>query len=73
MNTLKLNKLSAQNLADKQMNKIRGGYTLACGCGCKYAGTPGGSSIAANRAANCNGGLVSANVANLYYCATVTP
>jgi natural product precursor len=62
MKILKLNKLSAQNLVDKQIGKIKGGggaiingIHFCCTCGCQYEGTPGGSSTAANCNANRNG------------------
>jgi natural product precursor len=61
MNTLKLNKLSAQNLTDRQMGKIKGGSDCivlkTCSCGCQQANN-GGSSIADNSSANCRSGLV---------------
>jgi len=61
MKNLKLNKLNEQ-----EMNAIKGGYvwmeitvgegsgavTRRCGCGCYYAGTPGGSSTGDNMNAN---------------------
>ena len=55
MNSLKLNRLSDQKLAEKQMNMVTGGQgepSCYCCCGCLYEGQPGGSTSADNRAAN---------------------
>ena len=60
MNRLKLHKLSAQNLTDRQMDKVKGGDDCVvigvCLCGCQYANS-GGSSISDNCTANRNKGL----------------
>jgi natural product precursor len=48
---LRLNVLNEQNLAEKQMNSLRGGAT--CFCSCYYANY-GGSSTNANMMANYN-------------------
>lgn len=50
---LKLTKLSLEDLAEKQMDALRGGYN--CGCGCHYAFDEG-SSKADNYNANRAGG-----------------
>ncbi|MCI1779798.1 MAG: TIGR04149 family rSAM-modified RiPP [Bacteroidales bacterium] len=55
MKKLKLTNLENNNLSEKEMNNLRGGN--ACGCGCKYEGTPGGSTIEANGQANSDGGI----------------
>ena len=55
MKTLKLNTLQAYSLKEREMKNIAGGdctYTLNCGCGCIYAGQPGGSSVEDNKNAN---------------------
>jgi natural product precursor len=57
MNKIKLNKLAQNAMKAKEMNHIKGGS--CCGCGCKYQGTPGGSSIAANKSANAEKCLLS--------------
>lgn len=51
---LKLTKLSLEDLAEKQMDALRGGYK--CGCGCHYE-FDGGSSKAQNYNANLASGL----------------
>lgn len=51
---LKLNQLNAEELKQRQMNALRGGYN--CGCGCNYV-FEGGSSNLDN---------YNANVANEY-------
>jgi natural product precursor len=59
MNNLKLNKLEEQNLAERQMNVVKGGGNPGnCGCACTYANN-GGSSTCDNAAANWNAGLAS--------------
>jgi natural product precursor len=58
MKNLKLNTLANQNLNNREMNAVRGGGTTTpCCCGCLYEGTPGGSTSAANDAANDARGL----------------
>jgi natural product precursor len=64
MKKSKLNKLSDQHLAERQMNMVRGGdgtdkYCMCCCCACAYEGTPGGSTTANNYAANTARGLKS--------------
>jgi natural product precursor len=53
LSKLKLNALNEQDLAEKQMNALRGGRY--CACSCLYANS-GGSSINANMNANYNTG-----------------
>ncbi|WP_299553709.1 TIGR04149 family rSAM-modified RiPP [uncultured Porphyromonas sp.] len=48
---IKLNKLSDDALAQRQLQGIKGGGADCCTCGCYYA-NQGGSSRAANDAAN---------------------
>ncbi len=48
---LKLNQLSRDELKKRELNQIKGGDGLCCGCGCHYFGD-GGSSIADNWTAN---------------------
>jgi natural product precursor len=61
MNKIKLNRLSDRRLAEMQMNMVRGGEGPSdCPnpyCGCLYEGQPGGSTNAANYAANHAKGL----------------
>lgn len=52
---LKLTKLSLEDLAEKQMDALRGGYN--CGCGCHYSFGYGGSPKAENYNANLARGL----------------
>ena len=58
MNKLKLNHLSDQKLAEKQMNQVRGGDIHCpggqCCCGCPY-GDQGGSDTTTNGKANAVG------------------
>lgn len=53
---LGLNALSTQKMTQRELNHVRGGEEVTCSCtctcGCKYEGQPGGSSKAANSAAN---------------------
>jgi natural product precursor len=60
MKNLKLNKLSARNLTDRQMDKIKGGdpcvLVRTCTCGCQYANS-GGSSVSDNCSTNSSSGL----------------
>ena len=60
MKKLKLNRLSDQNLAEKQMNTLTGGEAsqcpAGCCCACRYA-NQGGSSSSDNGKANTAGGL----------------
>jgi natural product precursor len=58
MKNLKLNKLEEQNLAERQMNVVKGGGCQNCGCSCSYEGN-GGSSRNDNGAANKAHGLKS--------------
>jgi natural product precursor len=65
MKKLKLNRLSDQQLAEKQMNNLLGGageggsqINCGCYCGCCYA-NQGGSSTQDNGRANQAGGLYS--------------
>lgn len=60
----KLNVLSSESLRQKEMNAIVGGNI--CGCGCLYAGQPGGSTTAANKNANFSNGYFSDE--NYYIC-----
>ncbi|MDR2562831.1 MAG: TIGR04149 family rSAM-modified RiPP [Prevotellaceae bacterium] len=55
---LKLNAVNERELAEKQMNVLKGGSTATCGCACWYANY-GGSSNAANSAANHQHGYAS--------------
>ena len=59
MNSLKLNKLSANKLSEESANAIKGGNGSCC-CGCMWQ-FQGGSCIDANDAANRAGGLSSPN------------
>jgi len=59
-------KLKLTTLSKREASKLKGGYIItvhgdghSCGCGCYYAGTPGGSSTSANSHANDAGGLYS--------------
>ena len=72
MNKFKLNHLSDQKLAEKQMNSVMGGVAPGggtqaacaggwCCCGCLYEGQ-GGSSTMDNAKANNAGGLYTASV-----------
>jgi natural product precursor len=60
MKKLKLNRLSDQSLAEKQMNSLMGGSGINCGCycGCCYE-NQGGSTTQDNGRANQAGGLYS--------------
>jgi natural product precursor len=60
---LRLRVLNEQNLAEKQMNALRGGEN--CFCSCYWAGN-GGSSVESNRSANYNYGYVSQQGCNQY-------
>jgi natural product precursor len=63
---LKLNALNEQDLAEKQMNALRGGTTCYCSC---YWANQGGSSYSANTNANYNigsNGGYSTNGCNQY-------
>jgi natural product precursor len=60
---LKLNALNEQDLAEKQMNALRGGGN--CFCSCYWAGN-GGSSELNNRNANYNYGYHSAEGCSQY-------
>lgn len=60
----KLNALSSEILHQKEMSAIVGGDT--CGCGCLFAGKPGGSGTADNQNANFKGGYFSE--LNYYVC-----
>ncbi len=53
MKKLKLSELTKNALSQKGLKNVIGGL---CGCACAYEGTPGGSSISANRSANNAGG-----------------
>lgn len=48
---IKLNGLNDAELRDREMDALNGGVRV-CGCGCKYAGDKGGSSIESNGNAN---------------------
>ena len=50
LNCLKLNKLNAAELEQRQMNALRGGYN--CGCGCNYWPDKGGQPQIENYNAN---------------------
>ncbi|HAL64615.1 MAG: Uncharacterized protein XD81_1479 [Bacteroidetes bacterium 38_7] len=67
MKSLKLNKLSVNQLSKKQMSSVTGGERV-CGCGCCYAGN-GGSSTNSNGHANLDGGLYSTACENTYFVA----
>lgn len=56
MKNIKLNELIESALSEKEMNKILGGWTHSCGCGCIYA-DQGGSSTKDNFEANWKSGL----------------
>jgi natural product precursor len=60
---LKLNALNEQDLAEKQMNALRGGTT--CFCSCYWAGN-GGSSVESNKNANYGYGIYSQHGCNQY-------
>jgi len=69
MNKLKLNRLSDQKLAEKQMNMVMGGADSQCPnsgggccCGCPYQGQPGGSDTWDNMNANSKGNLYTKSV-----------
>lgn len=49
LDRLKINQLNVEELEQKQMNALKGGYN--CGCGCNYVGN-GGSSMGSNYGAN---------------------
>ncbi len=53
MKKLKLSELTKNALSQKGLKNVKGGV---CACGCRYEGTPGGSSTTANGQANRNGG-----------------
>lgn len=55
MTTLKFSQIEKNQLTERAMSQVTGG-NAACGCGCAAAGK-GGSSTAANDAANDAGGL----------------
>jgi natural product precursor len=64
---LRLNTVNEYELAEKQMNALKGGSTATCGCSCRYADS-GGSSNAANSAANHEHGYVSKGmIASRFY------
>lgn len=50
---LKLNQLNAEELAQRQMNALRGGFK--CGCGCYYE-FDGGADVASNYNTNVSSG-----------------
>lgn len=56
MKSLKLNQLKLNGITNKEMEILAGGQQkcCSCGCGCCYAGTPGGSSSSDNSWANGN-------------------
>lgn len=58
---LKLNQLNAEELKQRQMNALRGGYN--CGCGCNYA-AQGGSSSSENYNANVANGYTQSGGGN---------
>jgi len=67
MNKLKLNRLSDQKLAEKQMNMVMGGDAPSkcpkgCCCACQYA-NQGGSSSSDNMLANSAKGIWSTHPA----------
>jgi natural product precursor len=66
MKNLKLNKLEEQNLAERQMNVVKGGL-CTCGCGCLYANS-GGSSTDANANANKSSGIMPNGKIVKVYC-----
>ncbi len=47
---ISLKKLAENSLDNREMRNLKGGNV--CGCGCCYAGTPGGSSTTDNGNAN---------------------
>ena len=51
---LKLTRLSQEDLAEKQMKALRGGFN--CGCGCHYEFEGGGSSRKDNYNSNLSSG-----------------
>ena len=51
MNSLKLNRLSDQKLAEREMILLQGGEASTCCCGCYYQ-DQGGSTTTANAHAN---------------------
>jgi natural product precursor len=72
MKKLKLNRLSDNELAKKQMNDVKGGAapgggSCSCCCGCKYK-DQGGSSTEDNSKANGN-----INYASGLYCSGASP
>lgn len=66
MKTIKLNKLQAHQLANREMKKINGGDAVSCGCGCCYSGN-GGSSTYDNGTANSAGGKYSPGCPNTLF------
>ncbi|MBN1990534.1 MAG: TIGR04149 family rSAM-modified RiPP [Bacteroidales bacterium] len=71
MKTLKLNKIEASKLNNREMNDVKGG--AQCGCGCNYEGS-GGSSSFDNGHANYSGGKFSGGVQTYWLEeVTVTP
>lgn len=64
MKTIKLNKLQANLLSEREMKYISGAQAATggglCGCGCCYAGN-GGSSTVDNACANADHGYHSPN------------
>ena len=68
MKSLKLNKINRSQLNDEQMIKLKGGDSVGvCGCGCCYAGQPGGSSLNANGSENANHGYYSPGCENVFF------
>jgi natural product precursor len=55
LNKIKLTKLSSEKMTNRDLEILKGGGGN-CTCACRYAGTPGGSSIADNGNANNAGG-----------------
>lgn len=56
MESLKLSRIEAQKLNDKEKGMIMGGlFKYFCGCGCQHRDEEGGASIEANAQANRKG------------------
>ncbi len=67
---IKLNRLSARELNQREKSGIKGGIGGdCCGCGCCYEGEPGGATTGENAYANSVGGLYSTECTP-YACGT---
>lgn len=62
LSRLKLTQLNAEELAQRQLNALRGGYN--CGCGCNYQDC-GGSSQGENYNANVANGYTESGGGNV--------